>query len=237
MTLHRFKAALVASLILLLCATEAVAQRTGTRIGRTAQAGNVADAELAMSILARCVANRRQSLLQAWFATLPGSREETALLQRQTDDMSLCLDDDRLVMDSRALRFQPASLRRPVALALVESGISRAPEEAPIDRGAEPWFVAPFEALAEGSQVDRGALVLQDFGHCVVLAAWRDARGLFMTRSGSTEENAAVQRLMPSLGPCLAEGVTINVTRRNLRLILAEPFHQIVTASSAAAGN
>lgn len=219
-------AAILASLLLVATA-EAGAQRTG-RIQRTAEAGNVEDAELAMGIMARCVASRREAMVRIWFAMLPGTREEAALIRGETNDLSLCLEDDRLVMAGRAIRFPPGSLRRPVALALVERRISEAPEEAPIGPDSEPWFVAPLGALPSGRPVDRGALVIQDFGHCVVLGAWRESRALFATRSGSDEENAAVDRLMPKLGPCLAAGVTINVTRRNLRLMLAEPFYQVV---------
>jgi hypothetical protein len=227
MRLARMRAAILLSLMLLLGTAEAAAQRTG-RIQRIAEAGNVEDAELAMGIMARCVASRRETLVRTWFAMLPGTREEAALIRGEVHDLSLCLEDDRLVMAGRAIRFPPGSLRRPVALALVERRISQAPEEAPLGPDAEPWFVAPLGALARGRPVDRGALVIQDFGHCVVLGAWRESRALFATRSGSDEESAVVDRLMPKLGPCLAEGVTVNVTRRNLRLMLAEPFYHLM---------
>lgn len=226
-------------LALLLVAGEAAAQRTGSRLGRTAQVGNVDDAELAMAIMARCVVARRPHLVRQWFALLPGTPEESQLLRSQTEDLSLCLESDRLVLDGHSIRFQSRAFRRPVALAFVERRLSEAPREAPLQAAAEPWFMARIARLAPAAPLDRGSLVVQDFGHCVALRAWQDTRALFATATDSAEEAAAVRRLMPVLGPCLSEGVTINITRRNLRLMLAEPFYHlmIVAREGATAAN
>jgi len=218
------------SLMLLFVANEAGGQPTGSRFGRSAQAGNVDDAELAMALMARCIADRRPELVRRWLALLPGTREELALLRHDAPDFSFCLADRDLIMEGRSLRFQPRAARRPVALAVVERTLSQAPNEAPLPPDSDPWFVAPLAALSAQTRVDRGSLAVQDFGHCVALREWADTRALFATEAGSPAESAAVRRLTPVLGPCLTEGANIRITHRNLRLILAEPFYHLMTA-------
>lgn len=44
-----------------------------------------------------------------------------------------------------------------------------------------------------------------------------------------------MRRLTPALGPCLTEGVNITTTHRNLRLLLAEPFYHLMTATPSGA--
>jgi hypothetical protein len=231
--------AVAALLLLLLPAVGAAAQRTGTRTGRTARVGNADDAELAMAMMARCIAVRRPEFVQRWLITLPGTPQERDLVNGELDDMTNCLDDDRLVMDSRTLRFERRALRRPVALATVERGLARAPASAPVPPESEPWFVPLIAGMSPQTQLDRGSLAVQDFGHCVALRAWADTRALFATRASSEEESAAVRRLAPALGPCLTEGVSITITHRNLRLLLAEPFYHLMTGAppGAAAPN
>jgi hypothetical protein len=231
-TLWRPTAVLLA---LVLVAGEAAAQPTGSRVGRSAQAGNVDDAELAMGHMARCIADRRPELVRRWLALLPGTREELALLRRESPDFSFCLEDRNLSMEGRSLRFQPRAARRPVALAVVEHRLAQAPAEAPLPPDSDPWFVVPMAAMSAQMQVDRGSLAVQDFGHCVALRAWTDTRALFATEANTPAESAAVRRLTPALGPCLTEGVNIRVTHRNLRLILAEPFYHLMTATSPGA--
>jgi hypothetical protein len=224
-------------LTLLLPATEAAAQRTGSRVGRTAEVGNTDDAELALALIARCVAARRPDFVRRWLAILPGTREEFDLINREREDLGLCLDDDQLVMDGRTVRFHPRALRRPVALAFVERRLAQAPGAAPLPADSEPWFMALAAGIGARTQLDRRALAVQDFGHCVALAAWADTRALFATRANSDAESAAVRRLTPALGPCLTEGVNITITHRNLRLLLAEPFYHLMTATPPAATN
>ena len=221
------------ALMLAFVAGEAAAQPASESGIALAQDHRAKDAEeLAMEALARCFAARRGNLSRHWFAVLPGPPDETAVFRRESHSISSGMRGA-----GRGRHVQRGTLRRPLALVLVERGVSQTPENAPLSSDAQPWFVTPLAALPAGSPVDRGALVVQDFGHCVALRAWRDVRALFSVEPGSSEETAIVERLAPVLGPCLSENADFLVTRRNLRLMLAEPFYQIVTASSAAAGN
>lgn len=228
--------AIAAVLALLIPAVEAAAQRSGTRIGRTARVGSAEDAELATMLLARCLAARRPEFVQRWLAILPGTREEWELIDGELDDMAICLDDDRLVMDGRTLRFERRSLRRPVALAMVERRLARTPAAAPVPPETEAWFVPLIRRLNAQTPMDRASLAVQDFGHCVALTAWADTRALFATRSDSDAESAAARRLTPALGPCLTEGVNITITHRTLRLLLAEPFYHLTIGAPTVSG-
>lgn len=220
------------ALTLFVMCTALPAQPTGSRLGRTAQSGNVDDAELALDIMARCVANRRPDLARRWLNTLPGVPEERELIARQVEDLSLCLESNELITAGLEIRFRVRLLRRPLALALVRQGIAQTPAAAPVSQDTEPWFLSRITGLAPDAPLDRSSLIIQDFGHCVALHAWPDTRALFAAAPDTSEEAAVVQRLTPVLGPCLAEGVTINITRRNLRLILAEPFYHLIIAAS-----
>lgn len=93
--------AIAVLLTLLLAAAEAAAQRTGSRMGRTAEVGNTDDAELALALIARCVAARRPDLVRRWLAILPGTREELDLINREREDLGLCLEDARTRTRSR----------------------------------------------------------------------------------------------------------------------------------------
>lgn len=222
-------------LLLSLPIVEAAAQRTGTRTGRTARVGNAEDADLATLLMARCIAARRPDFVQRWLTTLPGTGEKREQVNGELDDMANCLDDDRLVMDGRTLRFERRTLRRPVALAMVERRLARAPATAPVPPDSDPWFAPLVTSMSARTPLDRGSLAVQVFGHCVALTAWADTRALFMTRAHSDAESAAVRRLTPALGPCLTEGVNITITHRNLRLLLAEPFYHLMAATPSGA--
>jgi hypothetical protein len=235
MTNARFAWRAAFALALVAICAAVPAQPTGSRIGRTAQSGNVDDAELTLDIMARCVASRRPDLARRWLAMLPGTPEERQLILSQVDDLGLCMASNELVTAGFDIRFQPRLLRRPLALAVVRRRLAQTPATAPVGLDAEPWFVSRIAGLAPSAALDRGSLIIQDFGHCVVLRAWPDARALFAAAPDSAEEATVVRRLTPVLGPCLSEGVTINITRRNLRLVLAEPFYHLIEPAGRAA--
>lgn len=219
------------SLFALALVTEpAAAQRTGSRIGATAQPGNPEHARLAADLLARCIATRRPDLVERWMRLLPGSAEETATVRRERNDLSACLDDDRLVMDGRELAFNARQMRPRVALAVAKRVVGSAPQNSPLAPTAEPWFMPQLNALPPGAAVDRTALGVQDFGHCVVVNAWGPARALLAAEPGSPAEGTALAAIRPALGPCLSEGVQIELTPFSLRGFLAEPFLHAVRA-------
>jgi hypothetical protein len=206
------------------------AQRTGTRLGKDAAKE---DAAAAMQLLADCTVTRRPDLVEKWFRTLPGTPRERELLHKASEDLSACFDSDMLVMDGKELAFKPRVMRYPVAAAWVRRHMAKSPIEAPEAADPDPWFVTELNALPADAPVDRANLMLQDFGHCVSLREWGGTRALLLSKPGSSEQKAAVEKLVPVLGDCLSQDAKITLNPDNLRKVMAEPVYHIVTAAAA----
>lgn len=211
----------------------AAAQRTGSRVGQDSRVGDPEHARQAVDIVAGCIAVRRPQLADRWLRLLPGSTEEHALLDSEAEDMGLCMEDPQLVLDGRELLYNPASMRRAVAVELARRRAGEAPEARPLGADSEPWFMAAVRTLPAGVLFDRNSLLVQDFGHCVATSEWRGTRALLRSAAGSPEEAAAVRTLTPHLGSCLPEGSTIQLTLATLRAAVAEPFLHILAAPRA----
>jgi hypothetical protein len=206
----------------------ALAQRTGSRIGKNADAKDVGKLT---QLLAECMVDRRSKMVRTWFDELPGTASEFKFIQRQEGDLSVCLDDDELVFaGSREMVFSPKSLRYPFALAYARKSLREVEGEPNgLNPDSSPWFMAPYAALPAGSEIDKVSLVLQDFGHCVASSNWQGSRAFLLSDAGSDQERAAVKALASSLGPCLQEGSEIKLTPQNLRVALAEPMVHILS--------
>ncbi len=216
----------------LIGATPASAQETGTRIGRNAQAGNAQDAVMMLRIMGECIAARRPQFVRDWLALLPGSRAELELLRREAEDFSLCTEDRQLVRGPLDISFTPALLRRATTASLARRRAIRAPESRPVPPDLDPWFVPELNrAVAAGERINRVQLAAMDFGHCILLRDWSAARALILSDPASPEERAAVGTLAPHLGPCLSDGVTLELTPTSLREIVSEPFLHLLDAA------
>ncbi|HEV2817505.1 MAG TPA: hypothetical protein VGW40_09845 [Allosphingosinicella sp.] len=223
-----------AALVLAGAAPEAAAQRTGTRMGRNAM-NTQRDAYTLLGIIGECLAQRRPELVRRWLNMLPGSREELALLDAQEGDFDVCASDDQFILGGgRELLYTPRRLRVPAALATVRRSIGRAPERSPLPADSDPWFVPALNALPSGSTIDRGSLLAQEFGHCVAVTDWANARALLAAREGSSQEGGAFEALRPVLAGCVPQGLRLEITPKALREYLAEPFYHVMTAAPGA---
>jgi hypothetical protein len=221
----RYLPACAAAIAAVLAAAPAEAQRTGSRIGRDATAS---DAGAAMQLVAECLVERRPELVKRLFRTLPGSTEESSMLSRQEGDLGICMEDPQLVLDGKQLRFKGRAIRTPLAKALIRKMLPSASAVGPAAPGSDPWFLAPYSALPPKAAVSRQHLNLLDFGHCVATTNWPATRAFLMAAPASAEESTAVKKLVPVLGPCLLEGMTVQLTSSVLRDALAEPVYQIL---------
>ena len=216
--------------------SDVYAQRSGSRIGRNAVNGQ-RDAYTLIAIIGSCLAERRPELVRRWFTLLPGTIEEAVLLDREEDDMAVCMSDDQLIVgDGRMLTYTPRRLRVSTALAMARRSLSDAPAQAPVSRDADPWFAASLAAMRSGS-IDRSSLLGQEFGHCLVVTDWTSSRALLAARDGSRDERNAFQSLVPILGNCLPQGMQIQADAKGVREFLAEPFWHLVASSRSAEGN
>lgn len=218
---------LVGTLSVSLLVGTSSAQRTGTRLGKNA---TVKDSGAAIMMVASCMADRRPAVVRSWLAMLPGSPEEHRFLEKQTGDISVCMDRDDRFMGGRELAFRPRHLRYPIAAALVARQIAASPSQVPVAADTRPWFVAKLDQLPPSASVDRAALALQDFGHCVATGNWSTTRAFLGSQAASAEEARAIKSLIPTLGPCLSQGLNMKLNADTLRRALAEPVYHILEA-------
>jgi hypothetical protein len=211
--------------MLAMVSAPALAQRTGSKIGRTAGKG---DGPAALAIIAECLLDRHPALAAKWLGTLPGTAEERSLLNGISDDLGNCMSMDRLlVLDNKRVGFQPVSLRIPVAIALATTTLTKLPRGFAPDAAAQPWFEAGLKIHPAGARIDQVSLARDDYGHCVATRKWAASRDLLLSKAGSPQEKAAIKQLLPVLGPCLTAGSTLQLTPANIRLMLAQPVYHL----------
>jgi hypothetical protein len=229
--LFNWKAAASAAILALTIAAPAHAQHIGTRLGKNVEK---ADLPKAMQIMAECTVKRREPMVRSWLNTLPGSVEEDRIFEKELGDLALCLDDRLLVVDGKTIEVEVGMVRGPLALAMARRELRPNPA-APAASKDAPWFAPKLAGVTESTPVDRLMLGLQDFGHCVAVSDWTNARALILSVEGSAEQTQAVNALVPALGPCLQNDVELKLTPANLRRALAEPMvHMLANASGTA---
>ena len=113
------------------------------------------------------------------------------------------------------LRFTPGALRQWL---LQEAYLDRFPDG--------PSWVRAGNVIAERTlplsqniAAVRGSL---DFADCVVQTDPYDADDFFRAVAGSADEKAAIEALTPSLGPCLPQGMQVELTPAALRVWVGE---------------
>jgi hypothetical protein len=146
-----------------------------------------------------------------------------------------------LVVAGKTIEVKVGMVRLPLALAMARRQL-RLTSAIPAVEKDIPWFAPKLAGLDRNAEVDRLALGLQDFGHCVAASDWANARALILSEEGSAEQKQAVSALVPVLGPCLQSDVEMQLTPANLRSAIAEPMihmlakpSDITTASKQAA--
>jgi hypothetical protein len=113
------------------------------------------------------------------------------------------------------LRFTPGALRQWL---LQEAYLDSYPDG--------PSWVKPGNVIAERelplSRSLAGIRAPLDFADCVVQTDPYSADDFFRSTAGSADEKAALQALIPSLGPCLPQGVQMEVNPTALRVWVGE---------------
>ena len=70
-------------------------------------------------------------------------------------------------------------------------------------------------------------------GLCTAQAAGADVFHLIETAPASDEEAAAIQKVVPFLGPCLTDGVEVSFDETSLRALLAHSLYKALTGMEA----
>jgi hypothetical protein len=79
---------------------------------------------------------------------------------------------------------------------------------------SRPWFATTSRPT-----------VVDEMGACVADTDPAGVQALLGTTPETDNEKAAIKRLMPSVGPCLTAGATLNANRQSLRAALAEALY------------
>jgi hypothetical protein len=127
------------------------------------------------------------------------------------------------------LRFTPGALRQWLL------------QEAYLDRYRDgPSWVRPGNVIAERelplSRSQVGVRAPLDFADCVVQADPYDADYFFRAPAGSEDEKAALQALVPSLGPCLPQGQQMELNPAALRVWVGEALWHAANHNAPPAG-
>jgi hypothetical protein len=128
---------------------------------------------------------------------------------------------------SVAMRFYPANLRQWLIHAAYMDSYPKGPT------WLKPGYVIDQRAYPLSKGVP-GVLMPMDFADCVVAADPYHADYFYRTSSGTAEEQEAITALSPALGPCLSQGITIQLDPTTLRTWLAEGLWQASAHSSPA---
>lgn len=86
-----------------------------------------------------------------------------------------------------------------------------------------PWFAATTRPA-----------VVDEMAACVADTDPSGIQSLLATMPETPDEAAATAKLMPSLGPCLTAGATLNANQQSLRAALAEALYHRFTAPAPA---
>jgi hypothetical protein len=225
---------IVSFIILAALGGAALAQPTGTRMGRTAD--DQRDVGVVLEKIGRCMARTQPEITRKWLDLVPGSDAEAKFVMLQEPRLEVCMEhgDSRIVTTGQ-LEYVPVDIRRYAALEAAFRAAAAAPATLPAGASEKPWVADALTKMTKGAEIDTRSIVQQDFGHCVVIANWAAARDFLRSKPRSKEETAAIEALKPALGPCIDNGAKVELTKPGIRYALSEPFYHLAVASSPAA--
>jgi hypothetical protein len=128
-----------------------------------------------------------------------------------------------------ALRFYPGGLRQWL---LQEAYFSRYPDEA---SWVKPGNVVD-ERVYPLSAGTPAVHAMMDFADCVLTSDPYGADYFFRTPGGSPEEKAALESLVPTLGPCLPDGMQMEINPNAMRVWLGEALWHASNNNAPAGG-
>jgi len=196
------------------------------------------DGEESMRLVAECAERNVPGMVNAYIATMPGSREEDRIYTVLEDRLRRCI-----LPKFGGLSFGGESLRAALAGAVYRHAFPADPDFSRSGQTLLPPAWADFVKSATDNRRDRyndaarRLILLQDFGGCVADANAAGASRLIRSQPSSAGERAAFDELVPSLGPCLPNGVTFSVGPGPLRAYVAEGLLRKARAASDGAAN
>lgn len=167
-------------------------------------------------VIAACLVRNASRPASAFLATAP-TQSQARLLADLGPALNECAAEAG--GEGQELRLSAAAVRGPIAEAFFERDFNGwSPRN-----GRRPVTVYP--ATPPPAEVPRARL-LADMAACVADARPADVLTLLATSPASAGEGQATAALVPALGPCFRAGQTADVSRSQLRGLLAEAAYR-----------
>lgn len=221
----------IAGCAIMATVTPARAQETGTLIQHKAAQGEYRGknaARATMEQFAACLVSRSKGRVVKYAsmrADDPGYRKYMSGLFEATGDECLSGGD---------LYFNPMIFRSTVFQALYNSDFASNPAPTDFTGVASTGF-----REAYGPQVASEAhtvVALEQFGECVARADGPGTRSLLKTVTGSAQETALFNQLIPKFSACIPNGETLSFSKIVLKGALAEGMYWLSKAVAQPAG-
>lgn len=179
--------------------------------------------------MGECLVKADPTNSMAYATAVAASSESEEIFGRLKPRLSSCLAGAAQGTDlygELTLQVTPRSLRGAISGALYRLQFaSRVPASLP-----KPRFVAPI--MPPEKSEDRYSLVAYAFAQCLTGMQPDSVRQFVLSKAGSSDENAALERLKPSMPHCATTGTTIKTDRNTLRLMLAESLYRWSVAAA-----
>ena len=166
-----------------------------------------------MNQFARCIIDRRSTLVARAIASLPGE-DDRLLKQASTSE---CLDSGSMNFKSEVLRgaiFGELYRRH-------QNGSKDISEKFPIQ--PLDWSAAP---SAESGVYIRMNFYLLSMADCVSKSNEEAMRSIVMNRVGSSAQKAAYVKVVPALGPCVPQGQKLSISPAMLEAAFGEYLYR-----------
>ncbi|ABF53018.1 hypothetical protein [Sphingopyxis alaskensis] len=205
----------------------AYAQATGTYVGPSpAQIPDRAGiskedrARIAMYRYAECVVDKSRARVEKYLETFPGSKTARDSADRLAVDA--CLSTGHM-------RFSETVFRSGVYDVFYRKQFQK---DGPVDFSA----VLPID-YSTGGEVQPDAVVqphvsLRRISECAVRKAPQESRELILSMVASNAEASALDKIVPSVGSCVAEGNQLVFSRSALRGVIGEVLYRLSVAAS-----
>jgi hypothetical protein len=162
------------------------------------------------------------------FATPPGSPEEAKLIRSLAAERCLVVG-----LGLPYLNYDRQLLRGVIA----EAVLDRSRKEGPVDPAVAPFGNLSPDAIGALDAKGRASLSGLDFAQCVVATSPEGVKALLNTNPTWDEQDKAIEKLAPYLGPCLPKGAQISYSKLVLRGLLAEAAYRSLYFTTAAGKN
>ncbi|MGN6278132.1 MAG: hypothetical protein ACTHM8_05365 [Sphingomonas sp.] len=182
--------------------------------------GASGDARVTLSKFMRCVMNRHE------YKILPLLERPVGALREP--NWAALADDDCLEV-SGSLKFAPMLMRGEIYNILYRKEFGGTQ---PVTSFAgAPQINYPFADPVPSDSKDANTYKLEmALGDCTARAQPEEARSLVMSDVESSEEQSAVQALVPAISACLPKGQTLNMNKSTIRAFVAESLYRLTVA-------